>query len=307
MSNAADVGNLGALDVAAVNRLARKKTGSYDLVVSTMSEMSFKTPSVQYVHYPNFNRSMIEPERGQVARVYERVNRAIAGTNALARRSHTYIANSRWTADRFKRIYAEQPKVVYPPVDTSEFVPLPWDQRENGVLIVGRVAPDKRLIKVIEAFARLCRDGYDGHLRIVGPIHDAEYGERVKQKAKATDAVRFDGRISRSKLVMAMSEYRYAIHGKRNEHFGMVVAEFIAAGMLPFVANSGGQTEIIGNNELLTYDKWSELREKFLSVSNDREMQLRLRKRLPDVTSQFGQERFRDEIRSIVSSKLAEL
>lgn len=306
LSDVAGVGNLGALDVALVNRLARKRSDNYDLVVSTMSEMYLEVPSVQYIHYPNFYRSIIESNHSKFTRTYERLNCELANADALPHQSHCYVANSKWTADQFQNIYGVHPKVVYPPVDTQEFNPMPWEARENGVLIVGRIAPDKRVLEVIECFKRLRHDGYDGHLRVIGPIHDEDYGNRVRQKARQTDGIRFDGELPRSELVNSMSKYRYSIHGKKREHFGMVVAECIAAGMISFVPNSGGQTEIVGEEPKLVYDTWSELRKNIRVITGDEGEQARIRERLPDVSSQFGRERFVEAFRDIVSSKLSE-
>lgn len=41
---------------------------------------------------------------------------------------------------------------------------------------------------------------------------------------------------------------------KENKHFGIVVAEMVAAGMIPFVPNSGGQTEIVNENPRSSFD-----------------------------------------------------
>ena len=296
----AGVDNLGALDAALVNRLARRKAADYDLIISSMSEMYFNTPSIQYIHYPNFHRTTITASELRLQGLYERVCQEIANADRLPQASATYLANSQWTAHQFERIYGEVPTVVYPPVDTSGFDPVPWQDRKEGILVVGRISTRKRLLEILSVFASLKSDGYQGTLRIVGPVHNDEYYARLQRKAESIPDVFVDGALSRSRLVTLMSTYRYAIHGKENEHFGMVIAEYVAAGMIPFLPASGGQPEIVDHDSALLYDSWSALRTQLETVIGNPDYQHAIRDRLPDIERRFGVDRFIEEFQEHV-------
>lgn len=302
LSHIGGVGNLGVLDAALINRIARRRSSEYDLIISSMAEMYFKTPSIQYIHYPNFYRKVLNEGEAGLYGIYEYICQKISKADNIPQDSTTYIANSEWTAKQFQQIYGERPRVVYPPVDTEGFHPVPWHKREEGILVVGRIAADKRLIDILDTYKSLKQNRYDGILRIVGPIHDEEYYRRVQEKAESIQDVFFQGAVSRSDLVSLMSTHRYAIHGKREEHFGMVVAEFIAAGMIPFVPDSGGQPEIVANDPMLLYNSWETLQAKMETVLMDYKLQQEIRGRLPDIKACFGAERFREEIQYIVKS-----
>jgi glycosyltransferase involved in cell wall biosynthesis len=303
-SDVVGIGQLGVLDAAMTNWIARRQDSEYDLVISSMSEMYFQSPSIQYVHYPNFYRRKLSEKRLNLYDIYEFSCQKISKSREIPQDSTTYLANSEWTATQFERIYQQRPKVLYPPVDTSGFDPVPWDEREEGILVVGRVGRDKRLLGVLDTFESLKQRGYEGHLRIVGPIHDQEYFDRVQNKADTVQDVEFDGMASREKLISMMSSYKYGIHGKEREHFGMVIAEYVAAGMIPFLPDSGGQPEIVNSESILLYDSWRDLEEKMESVFENSELQREIQQKLPDIEAQFGAKRFAREFEKVIESKL---
>jgi glycosyltransferase involved in cell wall biosynthesis len=42
----------------------------------------------------------------------------------------------------------------------------------------------------------------------------------------------------------------YAVHAERDEAFGISVAEYLAAGLIPIVPNEGGACEVVNNPDL---------------------------------------------------------
>jgi glycosyltransferase involved in cell wall biosynthesis len=46
-------------------------------------------------------------------------------------------------------------------------------------------------------------------------------------------------------LETLLCTHRYGLNTKHEEHFGMSVAEYVAAGMVAFAPDSGGQREIL--------------------------------------------------------------
>ena len=74
---------------------------------------------------------------------------------AAARRVTHFIAISHDIQQRIRRYYDRDSVVIYPPVDTSRFVPLPDAQVEDYFLVVSRLIPYKRIDLAIEAASRL--------------------------------------------------------------------------------------------------------------------------------------------------------
>jgi glycosyltransferase involved in cell wall biosynthesis len=163
---------------------------------------------------------------------------------------------------------------------------------------VGRVARDKRTKKCIRIFDGVHEEIPEAHLHIVGPESDVEsdYVEEVREMAEAREYVQYEGLVSRERLTELLASHRYGLHGKENEHFGITVAEFVAAGMIPFVAPGGGQTELLNNQSALIYDSPSDAVEQIMGVMKGSQNPKVLRGALPDIEAEYGQERFQREI-----------
>jgi glycosyltransferase involved in cell wall biosynthesis len=281
--------------------------GEFDLVVSTHAELSVEGPSVQYVHYPWYNRGALPPEvddGGTAEAWYDRLCRVVAGHDDGAVRRSRLLTNSDWTAEVLERLYGTRPETLYPPVVTEEFDPSPWDERERGFVCVGRISPEKNVHRNVEVVDRLRDRGHDVTLRVVGPTIDSRYADRVERMAGRRPHVSIEGRVSRERLVELLCSHRYAIHGMEREHFGIAVAECVAAGAIPFVPDAGGQREIVEGNPTLTYGSVDDAVEKADAVLSDPVRQRELRASLPDVRTRYGPDRFRRRIRSIAHETL---
>lgn len=272
----------------------------FDLVFSTFNEFSFSRSAVQYIHYPNADTS----EKSSILQKYYDLCSVVEGRDDNQIRGTTLLANSGWTAERVEEVYDLRPKVLYPPVDTSEFERIAWNDREQGFVTIGRIEPSKKLLRTIRIVARLQERGHDVHLHIVGPTTFESYGQKVEKAAEANDFIFLEGKIPRSKLVDLICTHRFGIHGKENEHFGMTVAELVAGGTIPFVPDTGGQCEVVNNMSDLCYTDEDDAVNKIDSVISGSSTE-GIRSGLPDVEAKYGRKRFRDDVRNIVCEKLA--
>jgi glycosyltransferase involved in cell wall biosynthesis len=284
---------LGRLQASVFGRLLRSRFSTYDLTVSTFGEFSFDAPSVQYVHYPMFNRRRI-PEsiesRGMLRRVYDEACDILSG-NRLRSTDDIVLANSEWTANLTEQVHQVPVELLYPPVDTEGFRPQPWECRAEGFVAIGRLAPSKRIEALIEIVERLHERGHDVPLHIVGPAQNKEYYESVRTRVAGNDRIRLEGRVNRERLIEFVCSHK---------HFGIVVAEFVAGGAIPFVHDSGGQREIVDKEEPLCYRSIPDAVEKIERVLTDPDEQMRIKRSLPDIRARFGKERFKREFRHIV-------
>ena len=85
------------------------------------------------------------------------------------------------------------------------------------------------------------------------------------------------------------------------EHFGIAVAELQRAGCIPFVHNSGGPPEIIGDDPRLTFQDPQEAAQKIAAVLASCELQGALRTWVERRRELFSAERFSKELRAVAA------
>ncbi len=287
-----------ALRSAIVKRAFDPIATEYELVVSTTNELSLPIPSVQYVHFPQFElHRLADAEPGRINRIWSRV---AAPTDISEHRLATYVANSAWTADAFEHIYGLRPRVLYPPVCPIPTV-LDWEAREQGIVLLGRIAPDRRVHAAIEIVDRLRGRGYDLHLHLVGSAPRAyrQYHRAVRRLVATRSYVTIETDVPRSRIVDLLGTHRYGLNVRPRESFGIAVAEYVAAGMIPFAPNAGGQREILqGRGDRLFTDP-SDAVEKLARAIDERHR--------PEFSpNRFRPERFERGLSRLVAARLGE-
>ena len=276
-----------------LDRYFGRSAAGFDLAVSTANEFAPPIPSVQYVHYPQFNRRRIG-EGGRLDPLWSR----LAGVRSIPADAAVY-ANSEWTAGVVERIYGRRPDVLHPPVDPVP-APPPWEAREPGFVVLGRIAPDKRVLDAIRIVEGVRERGHDVRLHVVGsasPNYRA-YLRGVERAAASRDWVRIERGASRDRVEEILRTNRYGLNAKPDEHFGTAVAEYVAAGMVAFAPNDGGQVEVLDGRADRLFDSVADAVETI-----DAALREDARPRLP--RDRFGRERFHDAVREIVRAKLA--
>lgn len=223
-----------------LDRYVRRTGQSVDLAVSTANEFAPPIPSVQFVHYPQFNLHRID-EGGRANRLWSR----LAGVGSLPDDARV-LANSAWTADVVQRIYDRRPGVLHPPVEPITD-PLPWEEREESFVLLGRIAPDKRALDAVRIVEGVRQRGHGVDLHIVGSASPAyrSYVRRVERAAATRDWVHLEREAPRERVEELLRTRRYGLNAKPDEHFGTAVAECVAAGMVVFAPDSGGQVEVL--------------------------------------------------------------
>jgi glycosyltransferase involved in cell wall biosynthesis len=250
------VGPQLAARTALLRAFFRGHAEAYDAALSTANEVSLPVPSVQYVHFPQFHLDRTSAaDTGRLDRLWSRLAAPTPdGPARDSRRERTrLVANSSWTAAVVDEIYGQRPAVCHPPVD-----PIPgrdWDDREHGVLVLGRIAPDKRALDALGVVDALRDRGYDLTCHVVGSAPPAyrEYVQRVERASDARDHVTLETDVDRERVLELLGRYRFGLNMKQREHFGMAVAEYVAAGMLPFAPDDGGQVDVLAGDDRLLF------------------------------------------------------
>ena len=271
-----------------------------DLTVSTANELALPAPSVQYVHYPQFEAHRLGSDGSGADpgnRAWSRL--AAPDRDTLDSAAVTLLANSAWTASVVDRAYGVQPGVLHPPVDPIDGA-LPWRDRTDGIVLVGRLAPDKRILDAIQIVDGVRERGHDLTLRIVGTAPRAyrRYARRIESAAAERPYVTVERDVSRARLEEVLCTHKYGLNCKPEEHFGMSVAEYVAAGMVAFAPDSGGQREVLGGREDRLFGSVPEAVELIAAAADADESPALPRDR-------FGSERFRRRMRDAVARTLS--
>jgi len=146
-----------------------------------------------------------------------------------------FIANSHHIAEKIKRIYKIEAKVIYPPVDTDKFGV--GNQKEDYYLTASRMVPYKKLDLVVEAFNQMP----DKKLVVVG-----SGPEKDNIKSAAASNIEIVGHQDRDSLKSFMQKAKAFVFAAE-EDFGIIVVEAMACGTPVIAFNKGGANESVIN------------------------------------------------------------
>lgn len=177
---------------------------------------------------------------------------------------HVVMVNSSWTAGHIRQLWWRwrEPALVYPPCDTESLQRLPLDRRLKRLFLVSvaQFRPEKNHRLQLEAYALARkRAGNDlaGHavrvsrLKLVGSCRNAADAARLGAlRAYAGELgvgehVDWEVDLPHDQLRTLLGGAVGGLHTMRDEHFGISVVEYMAAGVIPIAHNSGGPREDI--------------------------------------------------------------
>jgi glycosyltransferase involved in cell wall biosynthesis len=295
---------------ALLMRYTRRVSDPFDVIVGVHNETDYGRRGIQYVHYPTYLRPRPQVDyrwyhrATPVLEAYYRLTDRVADFSLERLRQNLTLANSNWTAARVKQLLGIDARTVYPPVaDPAE--PVAWAGRRNAFIALGRISPEKEYERSMRILARVRRHVPDLTFTIVGTWdrHASRYLRSLERLAAALGSwVQFRQDLTREDVRQLMASHRYAIHGMREEHFGMAPAEMVRAGMIVWVPRGGGQVEIVGDEPALVYDSEEEAAETIMDVLDRAPEQARLRAHLRTRSALFGTDRFMEEVRGIVAT-----
>ncbi len=162
------------------------------------------------------------------------------------------LTNSEYTRKAISNAFNIDARILYPPVDIDTFqeIALKSNQRDDMVLVISRIAPDKQIENAIDV-ARIMRGrGIGKVMTIAGNLHyyDHHYYQQLKNMIADYDLseyVSLQTNISFSRLIQLMQLAKVYFHPRIDEHFGISIVEAMASGLVPVVSNIGGHTEFV--------------------------------------------------------------
>ncbi|MBO6852380.1 MAG: glycosyltransferase family 4 protein [Marivivens sp.] len=176
---------------------------------------------------------------GSARSAYIHICRLIAGGHDTSDAPHR-LANSHWTSAHLPHVHS----VLYPPLDVRLHEENPHQRPPISIVSLGRISPEKRLSVSIALVNKLRADGHPAHLTIAGRAQ-GRFAHRFLARHREQPAITLAPNIDADTRLHLLSRTRYGYHPAFPEHFGISIAEMIAAGVLPLIAPDGGATELV--------------------------------------------------------------
>jgi glycosyltransferase involved in cell wall biosynthesis len=292
-------------------RYCRRHVRDFDVMISAYNVMDFGVPGIQMIadlsfddrlrREADFPAGFAEPafHRPSWGRsLYLGLARTLAGDRETGWRTNKTLANSNWTAARLRDRLGLDAEVIYPPV-AGDFPRVPWGEREEGFVAVGRLVPEKGFDLLIAVLSEV-RKSRPVHLHIIGrPVRTAHARRLEALGRRQGDWVHFAGEMYGAAKADFMARHKYGLSGRRGEAFGIAVAEMVKAGMVVWVPDDGGQTEIVAHPDLVYSGRDSAVG-LIRRVLDDDAVQAELRRHLAARAEAFSAGRFAGGMRAVV-------
>ena len=236
------------------------KRRAFDLILNTAevaNQPSARLPAIEYCYFPEYF-SHLESDRLSglwemyywPARVFYRDRVSRVGR---------LLAVSNFTKQFVREKWGRESTTLYPPcpIDLYDNLGFP---KEDLVITVGRIAPEKRM----GLFLEIARKLPNVEFAIVGSIatERRSYYENLRDAAPSNVSFILSPLRKVKELLGRAKVY---VHSAQNEHFGITIVEAMAAGCVPVVNDSGGPREIVSDD--VGY-RWNHLDEAVGHVSN---------------------------------------
>jgi len=288
-----------------IQRYCQKIAQNFDLLISTYNPCNFGKRAIQFIADFSFDEELREKlkwyhKKNFFRKIYLKFCNLISPINYRKFKSDIVVANSYWTAKLMKEKYGIETRVIYPPV-IGDFPNIPYEEREQGFVCIGRVVPEKRIDKIIKILKKIRQRGNDVHLHIIGGVGKDSYGQFLRKLfQKHQKWIFYEGWLGKEKKKEVIARHRFGISACKNEAFGIAVAEMVKGGCIVFVPNGGGQVEIIDQPQLI-YENIKDAVSKIERILCSPALQVRIRNHLITQGQKFSLENFQRSVRNIVS------
>ena len=241
-----------------------------DICISTLNIIDFGKPAHHFI-------CILSNIEGKAFQDYARNVRTRTGLRRKARKLGTWFAENvvkplfgirpvrKIVADARERIYPTSRYVdkilrgYFGPFNGDVFYPpTTFDFPESGeahdplkVVCLGRIFPPKRVTEIISTVERArALSGKDLTLDIAGDLPPSSYSDVIRDLAARNPWICLKGALYGDDKRRFLQSGTYAVHGQRDEAFGIAVTEYLKAGVVPVVPDAGGSCEVVDNPAL---------------------------------------------------------
>lgn len=295
-----------------LERYIRKHASDYDVLISAYNVMDFGTCGIQFISDFSFDdrlrRGFYGKPKGLRSWAYRKtpfrsaylaLGKVLGGRTSEGWRRNWTVSNSDWGGKIFEEAFGLKSRTISPPV-IDDYPDIPWEDRENGFVILGRIVPEKRVDRMIEILRRIRLQGWNIHLHLLGRGDDPVYMREIKRLAVAHhDWIFLEGPVFGSKKRDLLARHRFGLHGCENELIGNAVIEMVKAGCLVWVPEKGGPAEVVAHPGLIYRDDAEAIHKITDVLSRDEHVQT-LRSHLQSQAEKFSIEKFQAQIRELI-------
>lgn len=286
---------------------------------------------IEYIHFPlelidpRTRDGLSEPFRSELTTYFSRYSNAkmsiysslasipiklLASRNPFET-ADTVLTNSLYMALVIEDLWGQRPSVLHPPVNVEEFrvvSKIPRQVRDNVVVVVGRITPEKRHADVIKALAYTRTKP---RLRMVGSLQPGSEGylKGLDKLAKELSvSLEIHTNVRRGELIRLLGRSSVYVHPTIGEHFGIAVVEAMAAGLPVIVHRSGGPYyDIVARGEYgLHYGNIKELSEAIDALMTDSGLWKEFHRRSLERATHYSFNSFTDRLSKILESIMSQ-
>lgn len=225
------------------------------------------------------------------------------------------VCNSSFTKSFIDPAYKVRSKILYPPVDVTQFAP---QKKRNLILVVSRFSQAlhaKKQEVLIQAFAKLGQENIKNwQLVFLGGLQpqDQKYFQQLQKQAQGLNVI-FAPNISFAKLQSYYSQAKIFWHAagfgedeqqhpERVEHFGITTVEAMASGCVPLVVPKGGLKEIVTNQQCgYFWQTEEELVKQTLNLIQSEKQRVKIAQQAVVVAQKFSKSAFAKHLNEILS------
>lgn len=315
-----------------------------DILIDTMG-VSFIFPLFQflgqskvcaYVHYPIISTDMLDVVARNVSSFNNR--QVIARSTVLSHIKLWYykifafiykltgkcadviMVNSTWTNNHISQVWNTQVNTVYPPCNTEKMEKLGLDNKDSSMIIsISQFRPEKNhqlqleSVKLLLDLLKENQRNIAPKLYLIGSCRNSDDEARVNDLKKLCkemqieEFVEFKVNIEYDEMEKLIEKASIAIHTMLNEHFGISVVEFLAAGLLTLTHNSGGpKIDIIDESRTgflaTNAEEFAQTLFKILSLPESESQAIRLKAR--SSVGRFSQQSFENSFNETIGTIL---
>ena len=255
-------------------KLKKQVCNNYDYYINTSCNRMIgfkKTNSIHLIHFPVQPYSKIF--RGKLGFVLD---------NYYRNSYKQFWANSEFTKKYVKEFWNIDSIVLNPPIDMRIITNDEIEKKEDIIIAVGRLVPDKKIKELIEAFLSIHDELNNYKFVVIGnkDTNNMDYYEEISSYADNNKCIKILSDVSYSELVYYYKRAKLFWHAKGvgidesnpllMEHFGMTTVEAMANGCVPIVINKAGQKEIVEPDVSgMLWDSFDQLKQFTIKLAND--------------------------------------